>query len=123
MDLERDDHASNSCGCPDHDRNDAVTWVHMTDGLRRYFCADCVQEIFRHATDPEDLDEHPTCAHCRSCGKLTLRENCPVNACPECRSDGHTEEYLEAVENAADEFSEAQTELTDEDGVTVVADE
>lgn len=115
MDLERDDLDSNCWNCED----DATTWVIMPDGLRRYFCADCVQEAFRHEKDPEDFDEHPRCAHCRSCGRLTLREFCPVNSCPECQSEGHADEFLEAVEEAANEVSEAETQLTEEDGVVV----
>lgn len=119
MNLDRDDLDSNCWDCGD----DATTWVEMADGLRRYFCTDCVSDIFRHTKDADDLDDHPRCAHCRSCGRLTLREFCPVNTCPECQSDGHAEEYIEAISDAADEFSEAQTELTDEDGVVVVDDE
>jgi hypothetical protein len=115
MELERDDLDSNCWDC----RNDATTWVEMTDGLRRYFCTDCVSDIFRHGKDAEDLDDHPRCAHCRSCGRLTLREFCPVNTCCECQTDGDEEEYVEAIENAANEFSEAETKLTDEDGIVV----
>jgi uncharacterized CHY-type Zn-finger protein len=121
MDLERDDLDSNCWDC----NEDATTWVHMEDGVRRYFCSECVKVIFRHSTDPEDVTEHPMCTQCRSCGKLTLREFCPVNACPECQSDtdGHAEQFLDAIEEASEEFSEAETTITDEDGVTVVDDE
>lgn len=115
MELDRQDLDSNCWKCDD----DATTWVHMTDGLRRYFCIEHVQDIFRHSISEEDLDEHPTCSHCRSCGRLTLREFCPANSCPECRSDTDADQYIEAIQNAANEFSEAQTKLTDEDGVVV----
>lgn len=104
---------------------DATTYVRMTDGVRRYYCADCIAPIFRHGPDQEDIEDGPRIFICSSCGKLTLNEVAAVNVCPECRhgNEGHAEEIVSQIAEASDEVATQSDPLGSEESITVVEED
>ena len=69
--------------------NDAVSYVQLRNGVRRYICEAHVEQVERFAdgdgSNPSDVD-HPRVFECRSCHKLTPLELADSNmVCPECR--------------------------------------
>lgn len=117
MDLHIDGIDSNCWGCDE----DATTYVLMGDGIRRYYCEECVSPLFRHATDAEDLDEHPRVIICSTCGDPTLKQHAPVNVCPECElgDEGHAEEVMSQIDEASREYAEKASELGSNKSISV----
>lgn len=86
---------------------DAVDWVQVRDGTRRYACAECLEELLRYDTAEGlgDLEDTPQAIICQGCERLTLAvDTGPAGVrCPECAPDDN-QEVLEAAQQAlADE--------------------
>lgn len=82
---------------------DAVDWVQVQDGTRRYACEDCLEALLR-TTDHEDLaalPDTPNAVQCPGCNRLTLHDHAgPANRCPDCTSHEVEDALLEAVAEA-----------------------
>ncbi|AGM11795.1 hypothetical protein M201_gp21 [Haloarcula californiae tailed virus 2] len=76
------DTACTSCG------EDAVDWVQVRDGTRRYACESCLEELLRFDTYDSlaDVPETPQAVECQGCHTLTLVEDTGAAGvrCAEC---------------------------------------
>jgi uncharacterized CHY-type Zn-finger protein len=66
---------------------DAVDWVQILDGTRRYACKPCLADLLRYnaADELTELSETPDAVICHNCGRFTLwRDAGPANRCPDC---------------------------------------
>lgn len=95
------DSACTGCG------GDAVDWVQVRDGTRRYACPECLAELLRYDTYEglEAVPETPQAIMCQGCQRLTLAvDTGPAGVrCPDCSPEDN-QEVLEAARQAlADE--------------------
>lgn len=105
MDLHWGDHIDTACtGCG----GDAVDWVEVPDGTRRYACEGCLDDLLRYSDGLTlaDLPETPRAVFCGGCGRLTLHEDAGMaNRCPDCEP-ADPEEVLEAAQAALEADSD-----------------
>ncbi len=83
--------------------SDAVDWVQVQDGTRRYACEVCLSEMLRtsEAENLGALPETPNAVVCPNCNRLTLHDHAgPANRCPDCSSHEVEDALLEAVAEA-----------------------
>jgi len=103
MDLNWADAIDSACtGCG----GDAVDWVQVHDGTRRYACAECLEDLVRYRDDltVADLPETPNAVVCPACERITLEQDAgPANRCPDCGGPEVEDALLEAVAEAQDE--------------------
>lgn len=82
---------------------DAVDWVQIHDGTRRYACQECLAALLR-TTEAENLGalpETPNAVQCPNCSRLTLAEDAgPANRCPECGGPEVQDALQQAVAEA-----------------------
>ena len=101
MELTWADDIDTACTCCG---GDAVDWVQVQDGTRRYACKPCLEALLRTEDAPDslhDLPETPDAVVCPSCNLLTLKSAAgPANRCPECGGPEVQEALREAVEQA-----------------------
>lgn len=94
------DSACTVCG------SDAVDWVQVQDGTRRYACQECLDALVRYREDAtlETLPDTPNAVVCPGCTRLTLeRDAGPANRCPQCGGPEVEDALLEAVAEAENE--------------------
>lgn len=66
---------------------DAVAWVRFSDGVRRWYCADHLADVYRFEERvPATVEADAVCHTCRECGLLTLKEDLDAErTCRTCR--------------------------------------
>ena len=80
----RIDSACTCCG------GEAVDWVQVHDGTRRYACESCLEGLLRFgaADTLQALPDTPQAVRCPGCQRLTLQADVgPANRCPDCSLD------------------------------------
>lgn len=73
---------------------EAVDWVQVKDGTRRYACESCLEELLRYDTAEslEALEDTPMAVVCPACERLTLQVDVgPANRCPDCAPEDNQE--------------------------------
>lgn len=99
MELNWADAIDSACtGCGEFE---AVDWVQVLDGTRRYACESCLEELLRYdsAESLAALPETPQAVQCPVCERLTLEQDVgPANRCPDC-SPEDPEDLLAEVED------------------------
>lgn len=92
MELDWADAIDTACtGCGAFE---AVDWVQVMDGTRRYACETCLEELLRYDTAEslEALPDTPNAVQCQGCDRLTLEVDVgPSNRCPECAPQDNQE--------------------------------
>jgi len=102
MDLNWADAIDTACtGCG----GDAVDWVQVRDGTRRYACQECLEDLLRFGTydSLQDAPDTPNAVVCQGCHCLTLAEDTGAAGvrCPECEplaSEDMMDEVRAAIE-------------------------
>jgi uncharacterized CHY-type Zn-finger protein len=106
MELDWADAIDTACaGCGE----DAVDWVQVADGTRRYACEPCLTDLLRHgaAEALHDLPDTPNAVVCPPCQRFTLKRAVgPANRCPDCTS----QDVADQVQAAIAETEREQTE-------------
>ena len=99
---------------------DAVDWVMVRDGTRRYACQECLEALLRYGTADSlaALPDTPEAVVCLACDRLTLFEDTgPANKCPDCQVGDEGERLRAEVQEALDEQRQAQHEQAQQDEV------
>ena len=108
------DSACTTCG------EDAVDWVMVRDGTRRYACRECLETLLRYeaAEALEELPATPEVVVCLACERFTLYEDVgPANRCPDCSHGDEGERLRAEVQEALDAERQRQHEQAQQDEV------
>lgn len=101
MELNWADAIDSRCtGCG----GEAVDWVQVRDGTRRYACRECLEALLRYGTADSltALPDTPHAVVCQGCGSLTLRADAPAPGirCHDCTPED-SERLVEQMQAAA----------------------
>ena len=91
------DTACTGCGA------DAVDWVQVMDGTRRYACEQCLENLLRYgaAEALHALPDTPDAVVCPACQQFTLEQEAgPANRCPDCSPEDVADQVQEAIAEA-----------------------
>ena len=100
MELDWADEIVTACtGCD----GNAVDWVQLLDGTRRYACEECLEDLLRYgaADTLAGLPETPNAVVCPSCQRFTLEQDAgPANRCPDCTPEDVQDQVQQAIAEA-----------------------